>query len=1594
MGTCDSFEMKLWAVVSLLLAAQQASGCAIIPDEAVTDTRFTCNAKIRADTVCAAQHAGRLLRHARVFQEVADFLEAVRGIPVGCVRAIIPYAATTVGRSAVEQSLKFWETSAMYRPSPAALDIGQQLVSPVPEEPFDATLADSVVAAVRGHVSDVSGRPAADFVGFQSYGPMVSLTLYGDGMTPGFLAAMVRDFVGTGDAVKFYAAAAACDSLLNQGAFKHGMANALGKSGTSAMLLDCARAFASVRRFRDALATAHTALAVDPMGNNELALRVFMGWLLDVQLGEKAGAEQQYTMAFKGSPDHCVSSINLGWLYVDSGLFDEAVAVLHAAHKRASAGRSSLALAAASNSSSPSAADNASASTPSPPPPLVQIVGSLAPQPDRIGSSCGGAYTEKLYWNLGQATLEQRSLARVQQGRAWLRRPLCLSLAAELGASESELCQALELGIATFLDAIAAARDAARPFAAQNSLPSTDQVAAVAANRSTGLVPSKQLQQAVDAAIRAVIASASPAVAAAARAAAADRGNEEQLHVDGSYGLSIADLMRAHQQRTAALSLGELGRRGSAFTWLTERRPSAPWLLLHSAFATPQIMPLAGRDVRHWRRWALEAMLDLQQASASARVPLPPAAAAAAAAEVAAGDTFAVNERTRAVIQHGCVPLERPHDAVPDMPFAWQYHGFDDDAALQTLFSQLLACNYNTRTPVALRDAVLKPRAHELRAWRGSNPALTPAQAAVFAAGAKRKHEERLSAPLQPGPPPMRTTGDLLRLPFPFASPLRVGFMSKYFTLNHPHSQLLTGVLRRLDRSRFTPLLLRVINNDRGYFVDPAIEDALVCPLEEARRVAAATAAAAAAVTSAATAGASVGSGDQYADLVAAAALASPDACGLTKEERRRRLDAAAINIPHNISAAHELLLSLKLDVLVSADHVSEGVTQVLGFFRQAAAQAQYWGNPITTGKSPRFGSGNVDYYLSGELLELLPEDHDRHHDGLVRPIAAQRGGQSQPHTRSHGDQHEVEHGIVPARGRDFYSERLVLLPGSGIHYERITMPPPRSLCKCSRYGLPEPVGCPALAAHLNSMPSADASVASPNSSAAESGSSTTTAAAEGGVIPLSIDAEIADPYPVIEPNMRYMDALRPLALLRKEAAELRVAAAEHGRVNSSITSAAPHAEGTAAGVQASQQVHAAPQRAAAAPSFAAAAGVVRISSAGIVAPMTPLAAATEANVDVGSRGLGSQPRAADVAATVPAGQQASPRPIVFGCPQSLYKLRPEFDAVLAAILRAVPTARLLMVTERREMHTRQFQQRIRTSMLSPQCAAIARKCAAHKEAEDLADAAVGSHADGRSGNSGSHAAGKSSAADVGLSYGFKIDGSGQPQAPPAPRGAGYPACPSASGVVMPPSCIEELDSVLGRITWVGRQSGNDNYFALLSCADVLLHPFPFDGSKTAADGIAVALPMVTLPTNHLRGRMGYALYRSLGVHEALMAHNESHYVDLAVRLANDPGFRADAVAALRQRRYSAFDQPHSYGANGWAPAASASHSSSTTSSSSSSGGSASEKNPLLTGAEAREGVGASAEQVAGWESFFVQAVVEQANSWYRSQARGFVTLV
>ncbi|QEM68384.1 hypothetical protein FO488_09535 [Geobacter sp. FeAm09] len=95
------------------------------------------------------------------------------------------------------------------------------------------------------------------------------------------------------------------------------------------------------------------------------------------------------------------------------------------------------------------------------------------------------------------------------------------------------------------------------------------------------------------------------------------------------------------------------------------------------------------------------------------------------------------------------------------------------------------------------------------------------------------------------------------------------------------------------------------------------------------------------------------------------------------------------------------------------------------------------------------------------------------------------------------------------------------------------------------------------------------------------------------------------------------------------------------------------------------------------------------------------------------------------------------------------------------------------------------------------------------------------------------------------------------------------------------------------RIIFVPRM-GEEDYLNLIAVSDVLLDPIHFGGGNSSAEAFAVGVPIVTLPSPYLRGRLTYAWYRRMGFMDCV-ADSPREYVSIAVRLGTDEAYRAFA---------------------------------------------------------------------------------------------------
>eukprot|EP00750_Incisomonas_marina_P027365 INCI6182.2.p1 GENE.INCI6182.2~~INCI6182.2.p1 ORF type:complete len:1195 (+),score=194.46 INCI6182.2:198-3782(+) len=110
-----------------------------------------------------------------------------------------------------------------------------------------------------------------------------------------------------------------------------------------------------------------------------------------------------------------------------------------------------------------------------------------------------------------------------------------------------------------------------------------------------------------------------------------------------------------------------------------------------------------------------------------------------------------------------------------------------------------------------------------------------------------------------------------------------------------------------------------------------------------------------------------------------------------------------------------------------------------------------------------------------------------------------------------------------------------------------------------------------------------------------------------------------------------------------------------------------------------------------------------------------------------------------------------------------------------------------------------------------------------------------------------------------------------------------------------------------GRVHFADKLPHAD-YVRVMMAADVHLDPFPFGGGLTTAELIGLHLPVVTLPGSHRSGRLTTAMYSKMGVTD-LVAHNQSHFAHLAVRMCNDEPWRKVVLSKIAAARDILFSE-------------------------------------------------------------------------------------
>ncbi len=102
------------------------------------------------------------------------------------------------------------------------------------------------------------------------------------------------------------------------------------------------------------------------------------------------------------------------------------------------------------------------------------------------------------------------------------------------------------------------------------------------------------------------------------------------------------------------------------------------------------------------------------------------------------------------------------------------------------------------------------------------------------------------------------------------------------------------------------------------------------------------------------------------------------------------------------------------------------------------------------------------------------------------------------------------------------------------------------------------------------------------------------------------------------------------------------------------------------------------------------------------------------------------------------------------------------------------------------------------------------------------------------------------------------------------------------------------------RVVWVAR-CPRDAFLRLNACCDIMLDPLHFGGGNTTYEALSLGKPVVTWPSQFLRGRLSLAMYRQMGYLEMVTDSAEA-FGTMAVRLARDAEFRNHASMAIREK--------------------------------------------------------------------------------------------
>ena len=98
-----------------------------------------------------------------------------------------------------------------------------------------------------------------------------------------------------------------------------------------------------------------------------------------------------------------------------------------------------------------------------------------------------------------------------------------------------------------------------------------------------------------------------------------------------------------------------------------------------------------------------------------------------------------------------------------------------------------------------------------------------------------------------------------------------------------------------------------------------------------------------------------------------------------------------------------------------------------------------------------------------------------------------------------------------------------------------------------------------------------------------------------------------------------------------------------------------------------------------------------------------------------------------------------------------------------------------------------------------------------------------------------------------------------------------------------------------------------NKFLGLIEQSDIILDSISWSGGNTSLEALSLNKPIVTLPSNFMRGRYTYNMLKIIGSDETI-AYSKKQYIEIALKLANDMDFRNFIISKIIKNKNKLFN--------------------------------------------------------------------------------------